>query len=56
MGWMAKALNFVCGIAGYSSCSSLSTFEAIVLGGLTLGVLYFVIGFIVYLIPASIGR
>lgn len=43
MGWMAAALNFVCGLAGYASCGQLSTFEAIVLGGIVLGVLYFLI-------------
>ena len=40
MGWMATILNFVCGLGGYSACSALSTYEAIVLGGVTLGVLY----------------
>jgi len=44
MGWMAKALNFVCGLGGYSACGDLSTYEAIVLGGITLGVLYLLVG------------
>ena len=34
MGWMATALNFICRLAGYSSCGALSTFEAIILAAI----------------------
>ena len=46
MGWMAKILNFLCGLGGYSACADLSTYEAIILGGITLGVLYLVVSLI----------
>ena len=46
MGWMAKVLNILCGLGGYSACGDLSTYEAIVLGGITLGVLYLVVSLI----------
>ena len=43
MGWMATALNFICRLAGYSSCGALSTFEAIILAAITLAVGMFLI-------------
>ena len=39
MGWMATILGFICRLAGYNSCSALSTFEAIILACLTVGII-----------------
>ena len=49
MGWMASALGVVCSLGGYSSCSSMSTFEAIVFGGITLGALFVFLGVFILL-------
>ena len=40
----SNGLNFICGLAGYHSCSALSTFEAIILAAVTLAVCAFGLG------------
>ena len=44
MGWMATILGFICRLPGYNSCSALSTFEAIILACLTIGIITIVLG------------
>jgi hypothetical protein len=53
MGWMATVLNFICGLAGYHSCSALSTFEAIILAVVTLGVFAIGLAILIGLISSS---
>jgi hypothetical protein len=53
MGWMATVLNFICGLAGYHSCSALSTFEAIILAVVTIVIFAFGLAMLLGLISSS---